>query len=69
MTNGSKCHTKSESHVRKMLQVGEDPRKHISDYSKQSKRDFLQLLRTTHGNHARREEDTYESLLSRTNVE
>lgn len=32
-----------------MLLVGEDPRKHISDYSNQFQRDFLQLLRTSHG--------------------
>lgn len=47
--NGFKCHTQSESHVRQMLLVGEDPRKHISDYSNQFQRDFLQLLRTSHG--------------------
>ena len=32
-----------------MLLIGEDPRKHISDYSSQFQRDFLQLLRTSHG--------------------
>ena len=47
--NGFKCHTQSESHVRQMLLVGEDSRKHISDYSTQFQRDFLQLLRTSHG--------------------
>lgn len=47
--NGFKCHTQTESHVRQMLLVGEDPRKHISDYSNQFQRDFLQLLRTGHG--------------------
>lgn len=47
--NGFKCHTQSESHVRQMLLIGEDPRKHISDYSNQFQRDFLQLLRTSHG--------------------
>ena len=47
--NGFKCHTQSESHVRQMLLIGEDPRKHISDYSSQFQRDFLQLLRTSHG--------------------
>jgi DNA/RNA-binding protein KIN17 len=35
--------------VRQMLLIGEDPRKHISDYSNQFQRDFLQLLRTAHG--------------------
>jgi DNA/RNA-binding protein KIN17 len=39
----------SESHVRGMLQVGEDPKKYINEYSNQFKRDFLQLLKTSHG--------------------
>jgi DNA/RNA-binding protein KIN17 len=47
--NGFKQHTQSEGHVRAMLLVGEDPKKYIEDYSKQFKRDFLQLLRTSHG--------------------
>ncbi|KAL8710919.1 MAG: hypothetical protein Q9220_004518 [cf. Caloplaca sp. 1 TL-2023] len=47
--NGFKMHTQSESHVRQMLLIGEDPRKYISDYSNQFQRDFLQLLRTAHG--------------------
>lgn len=47
--NGFKQHTMSESHVRNMLLVGEDPKKFINDYSNQFKRDFLQLLRTSHG--------------------
>ena len=50
--NGFKCHTQSESHVRQMLLIGEDPRKHIADYSNQFQRDFLQLLRTSHGEKA-----------------
>jgi len=32
-----------------MLLVGEDPRKHIEDFSRQFQRDFLLLLRTSHG--------------------
>jgi DNA/RNA-binding protein KIN17 len=47
--NGFKQHTLSESHVRGMLQVGEDPKKYINEYSNQFKRDFLQLLKTSHG--------------------
>ncbi|KAL8734907.1 MAG: hypothetical protein Q9166_001259 [cf. Caloplaca sp. 2 TL-2023] len=47
--NGFKMHTQSESHVRQMLLIGEDPRKHINDFSNQFQRDFLQLLRTAHG--------------------
>ncbi|KAF2773524.1 hypothetical protein EJ03DRAFT_323477 [Teratosphaeria nubilosa] len=47
--NGFKQHTMSEGHVRAMLAVGEDPRKYINEYSNQFKRDFLQLLKTAHG--------------------
>ncbi|PGH23199.1 hypothetical protein AJ80_02729 [Polytolypa hystricis UAMH7299] len=47
--NGFKCHTQSESHVRQMLIVGEDPRKYIEQYSKDFQHDFLQQLRTSHG--------------------
>lgn len=47
--NSSSQHTQSESHVRKMLLVGEDPKKYINEYSNQFQRDFLQLLRTSHG--------------------
>lgn len=42
-------HTQSESHVRQMLVVGEDPKKVIREYSHQFQRDFLQLLKTSHG--------------------
>jgi DNA/RNA-binding protein KIN17 len=47
--NGFKCHVASESHVRNMQVIGEDPRKAINDFSSQFQRDFLQLLRTGHG--------------------
>ncbi|ORY71926.1 domain of Kin17 curved DNA-binding protein-domain-containing protein [Pseudomassariella vexata] len=47
--NGFKMHTQSESHVRQMMLVGEDPKKFINEYSRQFQRDFLQLLRTGHG--------------------
>lgn len=47
--NGFKCHTQSESHVRQMLLVGEDPKKYIRQYSDEFKRDFLKLLQTSHG--------------------
>ncbi|KAK1142360.1 hypothetical protein N8T08_007912 [Aspergillus melleus] len=47
--NGFKCHVQSESHVRQALLVGEDPKKHIEDYSKQFMKNFMDLLRTTHG--------------------
>ncbi|KAI5918932.1 zinc finger protein RTS2 [Camillea tinctor] len=47
--NAFKQHTMSESHVRAMLLVGEDPKKYINDFSNQFLKDFLQLLRTSHG--------------------
>jgi DNA/RNA-binding protein KIN17 len=47
--NGFKMHTQSEGHVRAMLLVGENARKHIHDFSQQFKSDFLSLLRTSHG--------------------
>ncbi|POS75288.1 hypothetical protein DHEL01_v206310 [Diaporthe helianthi] len=50
--NGFKMHTQSESHVRQMLVVGEDPKKAIDEYSNQFNSDFLQQLRTSHGTKA-----------------
>lgn len=47
--NGFKQHTLSEGHVRQIMVVGEDPRKYINNYSNQFKRDFLSLLRSSHG--------------------
>ncbi|EKD14847.1 uncharacterized protein L3040_003935 [Drepanopeziza brunnea f. sp. 'multigermtubi'] len=47
--NGFKMHTQSEGHVRAMLLVGENSKKFIAGYSNDFQRDFLQLLRTSHG--------------------
>ncbi|KAF9885556.1 hypothetical protein FE257_012762 [Aspergillus nanangensis] len=47
--NGYKCHVQSESHVRQMLLIGEDPKKHIEEFSKEFIKNFLDLLKTTHG--------------------
>ena len=47
--NGFKQHTMSESHVRQMMIVGEDPKKYINQYSNQFQHDFVKLLRTGHG--------------------
>jgi DNA/RNA-binding protein KIN17 len=47
--NGFKCHVQSESHVRAMLLVGENPKNFIENFSRQFLRDFLLLLRTSHG--------------------
>lgn len=46
--NGFKCHVNSESHLRQMMVLGEDPRKAFNEYSKQFQHDFVQLLRTSH---------------------
>jgi len=47
--NGFKQHTMSEGHVRNMQIVGANAKSFINDYSMQFKRDFVQLLRTSHG--------------------
>ncbi|KAJ5101422.1 hypothetical protein NUU61_003644 [Penicillium alfredii] len=47
--NGFKLHTQSEGHVRRMLLIGEDPRKHIQEYSREFLKNFVDLLKTTHG--------------------
>lgn len=47
--NGFKMHVQSESHVRQMLVVGEDPKKAINEYSRQFHEDFMRQLRTSHG--------------------
>ncbi|KAK6506931.1 hypothetical protein TWF481_005390 [Arthrobotrys musiformis] len=47
--NGFKCHTQSESHLRQILIVGEDPKKAINKYSSDFQHDFLLLLKSSHG--------------------
>lgn len=47
--NGFKMHAQSESHVRQMLVVGEDPKRAIHAYSRQFHDDFVRQLRTSHG--------------------
>ena len=47
--NAFKMHCQSESHVRNMVIIGEDSKKFIEDYSRQFQRDFMQLLKTGHG--------------------
>ncbi|KAK9455263.1 domain of Kin17 curved DNA-binding protein-domain-containing protein [Dipodascopsis uninucleata] len=47
--NGFKCHTQSESHVRQMLIIGENPKKKVDEYSEQFKHDFISLLKSSHG--------------------
>ncbi|KLU84939.1 zinc finger protein RTS2 [Magnaporthiopsis poae ATCC 64411] len=46
--NAFKQHCMSESHVRQMLIVGEDPKKFLREYSDQFLRDFINLLKTGH---------------------
>jgi DNA/RNA-binding protein KIN17 len=47
--NGFKCHVQSEAHVRKLQVVGENPQKFIQNFSNDFQRDFVSLLRTSHG--------------------
>ncbi|KAM3418183.1 hypothetical protein BST61_g6386 [Cercospora zeina] len=47
--NGFKQHTLSESHARNMSIVGENSRAYIASKSRDFQRDFIQLLRTGHG--------------------
>ncbi|KAI2786848.1 KIN17-like protein [Penicillium oxalicum] len=47
--NGFKCHVQSEAHVRQMLLIGEDPKKHIKEFSNEFLKNFIDLLKTTHG--------------------
>lgn len=48
--NGFKMHVQSESHTRKAILIGESGvHKAINDFSKDFQRDFLTLLRTSHG--------------------
>jgi DNA/RNA-binding protein KIN17 len=62
--NGFKCHVASESHVRQMQLIGEDPRKAINDFSNQFLRDFIQLLRTGHGEKAVNVNHFYQEYIS-----
>ncbi|KAJ6115245.1 hypothetical protein N7486_001023 [Penicillium sp. IBT 16267x] len=47
--NGFKCHITSESHVRQMLVLGENAPQAISDFSQQFIDNFVNSLRTQHG--------------------
>ena len=47
--NGFKMHVQSESHVRRISLVAEDPKKYIAQYTNDFQSDFLKLLRTAHG--------------------
>lgn len=47
--NAMKQHCLSESHVRQMQIIGQDPQRYIKEYTEEFKRDFLALLRTSHG--------------------
>ena len=42
-------HVQSESHVRQVLLIGEDPKRYIEDFSREFLSNFLNLLRTGHG--------------------
>lgn len=63
--NAFKQHTLSESHVRNMLAVGSDPRKVINEYSDSFLKDFIQLLRTGHGEKQVQINHFYQELIAR----
>lgn len=43
----SRCHVQSEAHVRQMLLIGEDPKKHIKQFSNEFLKNFIDLLKTS----------------------
>ncbi|CAF3390589.1 unnamed protein product [Rotaria sp. Silwood1] len=47
--NGFKCHIQSESHQRQLLLVGENPGKHIANYSREFHSGFFSTLRRSFG--------------------
>ncbi|KAF3484437.1 uncharacterized protein GIQ15_03761 [Arthroderma uncinatum] len=62
--NGFKQHTLSEGHVRAMQVVAENPKQFIEGYSRDFQRDFLQLLRTSHGEKAIQLNHFYQEYIS-----
>lgn len=66
--NGFKCHVQSESHVRQMLLIGEDPRKHIQEFTKEFVKNFVDLLRTTHGEKKVHINQFYQQVIADKNV-
>ena len=47
--NGFKCHTQSESHQRQLLIFAENPGKFLGSFSHEFERDFVHLLKRSHG--------------------
>jgi len=47
--NGFKCHTQSESHQRQLLIFAENPGKFLGSFSEEFERDFMHLLKRSHG--------------------
>lgn len=66
--NGFKCHVQSESHVRQMLLIGEDPRKHIQEFTKEFVKNFVDLLKTTHGEKKVHINQFYQQVIADKNV-
>lgn len=66
--NGFKCHVQSESHVRQMLLIGEDPRKHIQEFTKEFVKNFVDLLRTSHGEKKVHINQFYQQVIADKNV-
>lgn len=66
--NGFKCHVQSESHVRQMLLIGEDPRKHIQEFTREFVKNFVDLLKTTHGEKKVHINQFYQQVIADKNV-
>ena len=47
--NGFKCHTQSEAHQRQLLIFSENPGKFLGSFSHEFERDFMHLLKRSHG--------------------
>ncbi|KAK2810774.1 hypothetical protein FQN49_008506 [Arthroderma sp. PD_2] len=62
--NGFKQHTLSESHVRAMQLVAENPKAFIEGYSREFQNNFIQLLRTSHGEKAIQLNRFYQEVIS-----
>ena len=62
--NSFKQHTMSESHVRRMQAVGADPKKAINEFSDEFLRNFMQQLRTGHGEKAVQINHFYQGIIA-----
>lgn len=66
--NGFKSHVQSESHVRQILLIGEDPRRHIQEFTTEFVKNFVNLLKTTHGEKKVHLNQFYQQVIADKNV-